>query len=47
VNRAPVTSVDEYGRLTKAVRPGDVLTVYLYIPERDQRSLRTVRVDVP
>jgi serine protease Do len=47
VNRAPVTSVEEYARLTKSVRPGDVLTVYLYIPERDQRSLRTVRVEAP
>ena len=47
VNRAPVTSVHEYARLTKALRPGDVLTVYLYIPERDQRALRTVRIEAP
>jgi serine protease Do len=47
LNRAPVTSVEEYARLTKSVRPGDVLTVYLYVPERDQRSLRTVRVETP
>jgi serine protease Do len=47
VNRAPVTSVDEYARLTRSMRPGDVLTVYLYMPEREQRILRTVRVDAP
>jgi serine protease Do len=47
VNRAPVTSVQEYARLTKALRPGDVLTVYLYIPDRDQRTLRTVRIEAP
>ena len=47
VNRSPITSIEEYARLTRSVRPGDVLTVYLYIPERDQRSLRTVRVDAP
>jgi serine protease Do len=47
VNRQPVTSVDEYVRLTKATRPGDVLTLYLYVPERNQRTLNTVRLDAP
>jgi serine protease Do len=47
VNRTPVTSVEEYVRLTKSVRPGDVLTVYLYMPDRDQRILRTLRIDAP
>jgi S1-C subfamily serine protease len=47
VNRQPVTSVEEYLRLTKATRPGDVLTLYLYVPERDQRTLSTVRLDAP
>ena len=47
VNRAPVTSVQEYARLTGTLRPGDILTVYLYIPESEQRTLRTVRIEEP
>ena len=47
VNRAPVTSVQEYARLTRSLRPGDVLTVYLYIPAREQRALRTLRIEAP
>ena len=47
INRRPVSSVAEYRRLTRAARPGDVLAFYLYIPELEQRSLRTVRIDAP
>ena len=47
VNRVPVTSIQDYARLTKETRPGDILTVYLYIPDRDERTLRTIRIDAP
>jgi serine protease Do len=47
INRRPVTSVDEYQRLTGRSRAGDVLAFYLYMPESGQRSLRTVRIDAP
>ncbi len=45
INRQPVTSVDDYRRITRAARPGDVLALYMYIPDLDQRALRTVRMD--
>jgi len=47
VNRTPVGSVEEFARLTSAATAGDVLTLYLYVPDREQRELRTVRVDGP
>ena len=34
-------------RLVAAARPGDVFALYLYLPDEDQRALRTVRIDVP
>ena len=45
INRQQVRSIDDYRRLTSAARPGDILTVYLYKPEIEQRSLQTVKVD--
>jgi serine protease Do len=45
INRQPVNSIDDYRRITSAARPGDILTVYLYKPEIEQRSLQTVKVD--
>jgi len=45
VNRHQVHSVDEYRRLTAAARPGDVLTLYLYQPEIEQRALHTVKIE--
>jgi serine protease Do len=47
INRTPVRTVGEYRQLTATVRPGDVLTFYLYGPRTGQRTLRTLRVDVP
>ncbi len=47
VNRRPVASTREFLQLTGAVRPGDVLALYLYLPDEDQRALRTVRIDQP
>jgi serine protease Do len=45
INRQRVTSVAEYRRIARAVRPGDILTLYLYSPDLEQRQLKTVRVD--
>ncbi len=47
VNRRPVASAREFQQLTAAVRPGDVLALYLYLPDEDQRALRTIRIDQP
>jgi serine protease Do len=45
VNRRPVASVGEFRRLVSGAHAGDVLTLYLYLPDSEQRALRTVRVD--
>jgi len=45
INRQRVQSADDYRRLTAAARPGDVLTLYVYKPELDQRTLETVKID--
>ena len=45
INRQPIASVADFRRIVKATRAGDVLTLYLYVPDLDQRELKTVRVD--
>jgi serine protease Do len=45
VNRHPVHSVDDYRRLTARARPGDILTLYVYQPEIEQRALHTVKIE--
>lgn len=45
INRKPILSLADYTRLSAAVRPGDVLTLYVYIPDVAQRQLKTVRID--
>ena len=45
VNRRPVASVGEFRRLVSGAHSGDVLTLYLYLPDAEQRALRTIRVD--
>jgi len=47
INRQKVRTVDDYSRIVRAARPGDVLTFYLYNPELNQRVLHTVRIDGP
>jgi serine protease Do len=47
VNRRAVGSVQEFQQLTGAARAGDVLALYLYLPDQEQRALRTVRIDAP
>ncbi len=45
INRRPVSSVAVYRRLVQAVSPGDVLALYLYDPELEQRAIHTVRTE--
>ncbi len=45
VNRQPVNSIVGWRRIVGAARPGDVLAVYLYEPDLDQRAIRTVRTE--
>jgi serine protease Do len=45
INRQPVRSVDDYQRLVAAVKAGDVLAVFCYVPGLGQRALRTVHVE--
>ena len=45
INRQPVGSVPEYRRIARGARPGDILTLYLYSPDLEQRQLKTIRVD--
>jgi S1-C subfamily serine protease len=45
INREHVGSVADYRRITRSVRGGDILALYLYFPDLDQRKLLTVRVE--
>jgi S1-C subfamily serine protease len=45
INRQPIASADEYRRIARTARPGDVLTLFVYSPELDQRQLKTVRIE--
>jgi serine protease Do len=45
VNRRPVRTMRDYLSATAAARPGAVLLFFCYVPDLDQRVLRTVRVE--
>jgi S1-C subfamily serine protease len=45
INRRPVRNIEDFRALTDSVQPGDILTMYLYRPERNQRTLETVKVE--
>ena len=45
INRQEVRNIDDYRRLTARARPGDILTMYVYKPELNQRTLETVKID--
>jgi serine protease Do len=45
INRRPVQSTSDYTRLASAIHPGDVLTLYVYVPDIGQRQLKIVRID--
>jgi serine protease Do len=45
INRQRVRTIDDYQRLTAAARRGDILTIYMYKPELNQRALETIKID--
>ncbi len=45
INRQRVESVAEYRRIARGTRAGDILTLYVYAPDLDQRQLKTIRVE--
>jgi serine protease Do len=45
INRKPILSVSDYNRISAAIRPGDVIALYVYAPDAGQRQLQTVRID--
>jgi len=45
INRQRIDSVAEYRRIARAAHPGDILTLYIYSPDLEQRQLKTVRVE--
>jgi serine protease Do len=45
INRQPTESTAEYRRIARTAKPGDILTLYIYTPELDQRQLKTIRVE--
>jgi S1-C subfamily serine protease len=45
INREPVESAADYRRLTRGAHAGDVLLLYIYFPDVEQRKLVTVRVE--
>jgi serine protease Do len=47
VNRRPIASANDFRHLVAGAHAGDILTLYLYLPDASQRALRTVRVDRP
>jgi serine protease Do len=45
INRQRVESVADYRRIARAARVGEILTLYVYAPDLDQRQLKTIRVE--
>jgi serine protease Do len=45
VNRQAVDSVARLRRIIESAGPGDPLALFIYIPDIDQRNIKTVRVD--
>ena len=45
INRERVESIADYRRIARAARAGDILTLYVYAPDLDQRQLKTIRVE--
>ncbi len=45
INRQRVESVADYRRIARAARAGDILTLYVYLPDLDQHQLTTIRVE--
>ncbi len=44
INRQPIASVTDFQRVTRDLKAGDIVVVYVYEPDLDQRALRTIRI---
>ncbi len=47
VNRQRITSAADFRRATAGARAGDLLMLYVYLPDSGQRAVRTLRVEAP
>ncbi|MGH9142163.1 MAG: PDZ domain-containing protein, partial [Vicinamibacterales bacterium] len=45
INRQRIESVTDYRRIARVAHPGDILTLYVYSPDLEQRQLKTIRVE--
>jgi serine protease Do len=45
INRKPIGSAADFRRLASASRPGDVVALYVYVPDVEQRRLLTLHVE--
>jgi serine protease Do len=45
LNRRAVRSLSDYHRLRSAIKPGDAVALYVFVPGSGQRVLRTLRLD--
>jgi serine protease Do len=45
INRQRIESVAEYRRIARTLHAGDVLALYIYSPDLEQRQLKTVRLE--
>ena len=45
VNRQAVNSISGFRRIVGSAQPGDILAVFLYDPDADVRTIRTVRTE--
>jgi len=47
VNRKPVTTLADFRRATSGLRSGDVVALFVYVPDAGQRQIKAVHVDQP
>jgi len=45
INRQAVTSIADVRRIVRAAAVGDVLALYVFVPDLNERQLKTVRVE--
>jgi serine protease Do len=45
VNRQRIASAADYRRVAAGARAGDIMALYVYVPDTGQRAVRTVRVE--
>src|SRR5262249_2682174 len=45
INRHRVDSAEEYRKIAASAQAGDILALYIYSPDLDQRELKTIRVE--